>query len=160
MSVFKTTFSRALKVNPSDDANIPYPNLIREGLTTSTEVNKLIDSTAEFITDNVQPGDIVYNISTDSAATVIRVISQSSLELNADAFTAGGENYTIYQASSQTSNGNPGCYLYVGSAGNIKVTTVGQDIVTFGGVPTGTVLPIQVVKVHSDTQATKIIALW
>lgn len=160
MSVFKTTFSRALKVIPSNDANIPYPNLIREGLTTGTDVNKLIDATARFVTDNVQPGDIVYNIGTSYAATVIRVISQGSLELNADIISEESF-YALYNASSQTSNGNPGCYLYAGSTGDIQVTTIGQDTVTFKGVLAGTILPVQVINVKPDnTDVTDIIALW
>jgi hypothetical protein len=160
MSVFKTTFSRALKVIPSNDANIPYPNLIREGLTTDTEVNKLIDSGGKFVTNNVQPGDIVYNISTYSAATVIRVIDQASLELNADIISEG-DVYALYNASSQTSNGNPGCYLYVGRTGSIEVTTIGQDIVTFYNVLAGTILPVQVINVRLDsTDVADIIALW
>jgi hypothetical protein len=156
MSVFKTTFSRALKVIPSNDANIPYPNLIREGLTTDTEVNKLIDSDGEFITNNVQPGDIVYNISTSSAATVIRVISQGSLELNADIISEG-DVYALYNASSQTSNGNPGCFLYINELDSYEVVTIGGDIIMFDGVNAGTFLPVQVIKLISGKDC---IALW
>lgn len=160
MSVFKTTFSRALKVIPSNNANIPYPNLIREGFTSDTEVNYLIDENAEFITDNVQLGDIVYNRSTERAATVIRVIGQRTLELNADIISEG-DGYALYNASSQTSNGNPGCYLYAGSAGSIEVTTIGQDIVAFNNVLAGTILPVQVINVKFDnTDVTDIVALW
>lgn len=160
MSVFKSQYTRALKVIPSNDANIPYPNLIREALTTGTQANRLVDSAAEFVTNNVQPGDIVYNITSDLAATVIKVISQTTLELNAD-IISDGQVYNLYNASSQTSNGNPGCYLYAGSAGTIEVTTIGQDTVLFIGVLAGTILPVQVIKVKTDnTDVTNIIALW
>lgn len=56
---------------------------------------------------------------------------------------------------------NNGCVLYVGGAGTLKVTTIGGDEVTFTGVPTGTFIPVHVVKVWATgTSATSIIALW
>tara|TARA_R100000734_G_C3319092_1_gene114254 strand:+ start:5779 stop:6048 length:270 start_codon:yes stop_codon:yes gene_type:complete len=58
-------------------------------------------------------------------------------------------------------NRNNGCVLFVGGAGNIKVTTVGGDEVTFNGISSGTFIPVQVTKVHSTgTSATNIVALW
>ena len=105
----------------------------------------------------------MYNTTDGSAATVLVVISETTLLLNADIFGATAKAYVVYQASPQTSNGNQGCYLYVGGAGNVRVTTIGQDIITFTAVPVGTVLPVQVVKVHSitsGTTATLINALW
>lgn len=163
MSVFKTTFSRALAVIPSDNANVPYPSSIASGTNTSTAVASLIDSAATFNTKNVKTGDIVYNTTDGTAATVISVVSQTTLLLNADIFTATAKAYVVYAASAQTTIGNQGCFLYVGGAGNVKVTTIGQDVVTFTAVPVGTVLPVQVVKVHasgSGTTATLINALW
>ena len=163
MSVFKTTFSRALAVIPTDNANVPYPAPSTSGTNTSVTVASLVDSTAKFNTKNVKTGDIVYNTTDGTAATVLVVVSQTSLLLNADIFTATAKVYVVYAASPQTSNGNPGCFLYVGGAGNVKVTTIGQDIITFTAVPLGTVLPVQVIKVHSlssGTTATLINALW
>ncbi len=163
MSVFKTTFSRALAVIPSDNANVPYPAPSASGTNTSVAVGALVDSAATFNTKNVKTGDIVYNTTDGTAATVLVVVSQTELLLNADIFTATAKAYVVYAASPQTSNGNPGCFLYVGGAGNVKVTTIGQDVVTFTAVPVGTVLPVQVVKVHgsgSGTTATLINALW
>jgi hypothetical protein len=162
MSVFKTTFSRALAVIPSDNANVPYPAPSASGTNTSVAVGALVDSAATFNTKNVKTGDIVYNTTDGTAATVISVVSQTTLLLNADIFTATSKAFVVYAASPQTSNGNPGCFLYVGGAGNVKVTTIGQDVVTFTAVPVGTVLPVQVVKVHgsgSGTTATLINAL-
>ena len=123
----------------------------------------LVCSSATFVTKNVATGDIVYNTTDGTAATVLKVISQTTLLLNADIFTATAKAFVVYAASSQTSNGNPGCNLYIGGAGNVKVTTIGQDVVTFTAVPLGTVLPVQVIKVHSaasGTTATLINALW
>lgn len=158
MSVFQAQYTRALKVIPSDNANVPYPNLITSSLPTDKQTDKLIDENANFITSNIQAGDIVY---ANGAATVLEVISATELLLNADIISDVNQPYFIYNASSQTSNAPQACYLYVGNAGDLTVTTAGQDIVTFFAVPAGIVLPIQVIKVHfTDTVAGKITALW
>jgi hypothetical protein len=161
MSVFKTTFSRALRAYLSDNANIPFPNAIDSGTSTSVVASKLVDSTATFITNNVKTGDIVYNDTDETAATVVSVDSQTQLTLNADIFTATAEIFTVYAASPQTTIGNAGCFLYVGGTGNVSVVTIGNDIATFFAVPAGTTLPIQVLKLRStSTTATNIVALW
>ena len=54
-----------------------------------------------------------------------------------------------------------GCVLYIGTAGNIKVVTVGGDEVTFVGINTGAFIPVQVKKVFATgTTASNILALW
>ena len=162
MSVFKTTFSRALSVIPSDNAVVPSPFLIHSGVNTGVATNKLITITGDFIFDNISVGDVVYNISGSLAATVVSVESQSQLTLNANIFTVGGQSFRIYQQSPQTGSGNAGCYLYIGGAGNVAVTTIGGDDVVFTAVPVGTILPVQVLKVKNSggTTATLINALW
>jgi hypothetical protein len=83
--------------------------------------------------------------------------------LNANIFAATGKTYIIYQQSAQTGSGNTGCFLFVGGAGNVAVTTIGGDDVTFNAVPVGTILPVQVLRVKSSasgTTATLINALW
>ena len=56
---------------------------------------------------------------------------------------------------------NNGCVLYIGGFGNLKVETVGGDLITFVGVNGGSFFPVQVTKVYSTgTTATDIIALW
>lgn len=161
MSVFKTTFSRALRTHKSDDANIAYPTLIESGTNTTATAFKLIDSAGLFITNNVKIGDIVHNDTDETSATVVNVDSETELTLNANIFTATAKLYAVYQASPQTGLGNPGCFLYVGGAGNVSVVTIGNDVATFFGVPAGTTLPIQVIKLRStSTSATNIVALW
>jgi len=161
MSVFKTTFSRALRTHKSDDANIAYPNAIESGTNTTNTASKLIDSTATFITNNVKTGDIVHNDTDETAATVVSVDSETQLTLNANIFTATGKAFTIYAASPQTGLGNTGCFLYVGGTGNVSVVTIGNDVATFFGVPAGTTLPVQVLKLRSTgTTATNVVALW
>jgi len=67
----------------------------------------------------------------------------------------------IPSVSTQDGSGNNGCVLYVGGAGNLRVTTVGGDDVVFAGVAAGSFIPVQVVKVWAtNTTATNILALW
>ena len=56
---------------------------------------------------------------------------------------------------------NNGCVLYVGTAGNLRVLTVGGDDVTFIGINTGAFIPVQVLRVFATgTTADNIVALW
>jgi hypothetical protein len=163
MSVFKTTFSRALSAIRSDNSNIPFPQEIESGTNTSVVASSLVDSSALFVTNNVKTGDIVYNISDAASATVVSVTNQTTLVLNANIFDITPSNYIIYAASPQTTIGNAGCFLYVGVAGNVKVTTIGGDVITFFGAQAGEVLPVQVIKLWSQssgTTAVQLVALW
>lgn len=162
MSAFTLAYTRALPIIKSDDANIPYPSIAQVGVTTSSVgPNTLTDSAAKFITNGVATGDIVYNITDGTAATVVSVISETQLTTNANILAAISKNYTVYQASPQTTIGNYGCYLYIGIAGNVFVDTIGNDTnVAFIGVPAGTILPVQVKRLRISTSATNIIALW
>jgi hypothetical protein len=162
MSVFKTTFSRALRAHPSDNANIAFPGAVNSVSTNTTATSlKLINSAATFITNPVYPGDVVHNDTASTAATVISVDSETQLTLNADIFTSTAQTYTIYSMSDQAGLGNTGCFLYIGGTGNVSVITLGGEQITFNGVPAGTTLPIQVVKLRATgTTATLVNALW
>jgi hypothetical protein len=152
---------RAIKVLPSNNANIPFPAVAETGTNTAVVASQLVDSTGTFVSFNIRTGDIVYNVTDGTAATVVSVINQSSLTLNADIFTATAKSYVIYVASPQSTISNQGCVLYIGGAGNITVTTNGSDIVTFVGLSAGQFVPVQVEKVFATgTTATEIIALW
>lgn len=51
--------------------------------------------------------------------------------------------------------------LYTGSGGDIKVTTVGGDTVTFKSVPAGTLLPVRVARLWSTgTTVTDCLGLY
>ena len=161
MSLFKTTFTRALRAHPSNDADIAYPTPIESGTVTTVTASKLIDSTATFITNNVRQGDVVHNDTLGTAATVVSVDSETQLTLNANIFTATSQAFVVYAMSPQTSMGNPGCYLYIGGTGTVSVITIGGDQPTFNGVPAGTTLPIQVTRLRATgTTATLVNALW
>jgi len=162
MSVFKTTFTRTLRAHPSDNANIAFPgNVNTSGTNTTATSLKLISSTGNFITNNVYTGDIVHNDTAGTAATVVSVDSATQLTLNADIFTTTAQVYTIYSSSSQAGLGNTGAFLYVGGTGNVSVITIGGDQIKFNGVPAGTTLTIQALKLRlTGTTATLINALW
>lgn len=152
----KLQVGTAININPSDDANIPFPNVVTSGSNDDVYANSLICTTAEFVTLNVQVGDVVYNTSYGTSATVTQVVDQNVLLLNADIFTSIGNDFTIY-----SNNGKEGCVLYIGQGGDLKVLTVSGQTVIFYGVIGGTFLPVQVLKVfQTDTSASRIVALW
>jgi len=161
MSTTITQARRALKVLPSDNADIPFPAIAKTGTNTSVVASQLVDSTGTFVSLNVRTGDIVYNITDGTAATVVSVTNETTLVLNANIFAATAKSYAIYVASPKSTIGNQGCALYIGGAGNISVITKGGDTVTFVGLGVGQFIPVQVVKVFATgTTATQIIALW
>ena len=159
--------SRALEVLKSDSANIPTPNLLVTGTATSTVVLELVDSTANFIVTTttgvqykVNVGDVVYCPGTPDAATIVKVVNATTLLLNNNIISSG-DSYSIYQEGAPTGLNNQGAVLYIGGAGNLKVTTSGNDIITFTGIQAGTFFPVNVVKVWAaGTDCTNIIALW
>lgn len=157
--------SRALAVAKSDFADIPYPAIADTGTDDTAGANQLIDTTKDFVALNIYAGNIVYNISTTppTAATIIAnplPSAPDTLQLNAPIFTGAGDSYIIYQSSPQAGGQNTGCVLYVGTTGDVKVTTAGYDEVTFVGVQGGSFLPVQVVKVWNTGASADIIALW
>ena len=163
MPNLKLQVSRALKVIPSANTNIPMSNVIVTSTATTTTANKLIDSTRNFTSLgtnplNVQVGDIVYNTTTSTAATVTNVDSATQLSLNANIMTATNA-YTLYSGTNTAGSVEP-CVLYVGVGGDLNVTTAGGDVVTFVGIASGTFFPVQVIRVNSVVTATDIIALW
>ena len=154
MSNQKLQVSRAANVIPSDDVNIPFPNPAIAGANSSVSAFKLIDATVDFFALGVKPGDTVLNVSTGKYCLVEKIDNANRLSVSLDIFVATPNSYAIYQGV------NEGCVLYVGGAGDIVVTTAGGDTVTFFQVNAGQFLPVQAVRVGTDTTATKILALW
>jgi hypothetical protein len=163
MPNLKLQVSRALSVIPSQNTNIPMPNVIVTSTATATTANKLVDSTKNFSSSgvnplNIQVGDIVYNTTSSLAAMVTNVDSATQLTLNAN-IMASTNTYTLYLGTNTTGSVEP-CVLYVGVGGTLNVTTAGGDVVDFVGIASGTFLPVQVIRVNSVVTATDIIALW
>lgn len=153
--------SRALTAYKSDFADIPYPAIATSGSNSGTGTT-LTDVSKDFVALNIYAENIVYNISTGASATIIgnpSPTSPNSLLLN-DSIMNAGNDYIIYQSSPQAGGQNTGCVLYVGTGGDLEVTTAGGDRVIFVGVPSGTFLPVQVVKVWNTGASADIIALW
>lgn len=51
--------------------------------------------------------------------------------------------------------------IYVGSEGDLKITTLGGDTVTFGNVPAGTTLPVRAeVIFDTGTTASEIVGMY
>jgi hypothetical protein len=64
-------------------------------------------------------------------------------------------------SSSDVTLAIPGAVLYIGTGGDVKVTTISGDDVTFKNLPNGSVLAVQVKKVFSTgTDADDIVALY
>ena len=151
MSKQRLQVSHAIRVVKSDITGIPSINVLESGSNTSVVTNQLVDTNAKFTPFMV--GQIVY-ISSGSTF-VKKFISETVLELEGDIFTQSNTFYNIYQ---DTIND---CVLYVGGAGDLRVTTTGGDTVVFNNIQAGTFLPVHVDKVWSaETTATNIIALW
>jgi hypothetical protein len=164
MGTFTLVYTRALPLIKTDNAPIPNPTVITSGTSTTTTLNKLVCATGLFVTKGVAVGDVVYNTTDSTVAVVTAVDSETSLSLSANIFLVITKAFTIYQNSPQSGFPNQGCYLYVGGAGNVSVTTIGGDTLLFSGVPAGTILPVQVKNLNATTggttTATLINALW
>jgi hypothetical protein len=88
-------------------------------------------------------------------------MAYEKLQARRAAAVTPSDTVTIPSISAADGKGNNGCVLYVGVAGDVKVTTAGGDDVTFTGILAGSFIPVQVVKVFATgTTATNIVALW
>jgi len=157
MAYQKLQVSRALDVIKSDNANIPSPALIVQGVNNNVVANELEDTDVNFQALNVSIGDVVYNITDGLAATVTKVVDSTRLLLNANIFTGTSKTYKLYSQNQKSE----ACVLYIGSGGNLRVQTHAGDDIIFYNVLGGTFLPVQVSKVFStSTTASNIVALW
>jgi len=157
MAYQKLQVTTALNIVKSDNANIPFAAVVTSGTGVAPVANELEDSaTGLFVTKNVQTGDVVYNTTTGKSATVVQVINEENLIMNADIFTGASDSYVIY-----ANNNKEGCVLYVGTGGNLRVLTASYNDVTFANIVGGSFLPVQVLKVfETSTTASNLVALW
>ncbi len=160
MAYQKLQGSTALELIPSDNNQIPFPSKIVTSTADGTSANQLVDSSQDFIALRVKAGDIVYDTTGNKAARVNKVVDANTLNLN-DNIMVSGDDYIIYDTDNDLRSGN-GAVLYCGGIdGNIKVETIGGDLVTFIGLKAGTFLPVQVRKVFdTDTTMTNLLAIW
>jgi hypothetical protein len=156
MATQKLQVGRALAVIPSDYADIPFPAVTISSTVTGTTGFTLTDSTADFIALGVKAGDIVYDITNQTAATVQSITSATTLVLNVTGYVIIGDAYIVYNGQN-----NNGCVLYIGGLGDIAITTIGGDEVKFTALLAGQFVPVQTLKVsETGTGATDILALW
>ncbi|MCP4321282.1 MAG: hypothetical protein GY810_22015 [Aureispira sp.] len=156
MAYQKLQAGKAWSVNTSDNTDIPDTGTAGPtGTTTSGSATQLIDSNATFLTSGVHLNMIIVNTTDNTQAVVIGIEDDNTLTVSANIFAASGKAYEIYGGNQE------GAVLYIGTAGNLKVTTVAGDEVTFQGINTGAFFPVQVKKVWATgTSASNIIALW
>jgi len=169
MAYQKLQAGKAWSVYTSDNTNIPNIGLVGPaGATDATGgANKyLIDSTRtgtdtsdfttlKFTLCGLKRGMIIVNTTDGTQSELAAVINDTTIEVRDAIFAAQPKNYAVYGGTQE------GAVLYIGGAGNLKVTTVAGDIVTFNGVLAGSFFPVNVLKVFSTgTSATNIIALW
>ena len=156
MAYQKLQAGRAWQVNKSDNTDIPNIGIAGPtGSTTSGSATQLIDTSATFLTSGVKLNMIVVNTTDGTQAVVIGIEDDNTLTVSANIFAVSGKNYAIDGGDQE------GAVLYIGTAGNLKVTTVAGDEVTFQGINTGAFFPVNVTKVFATgTTADNIIALW
>ena len=139
MAYQKLQAGRAWSVNTSDNTDIPDIGTAGPtGTTTSGSATQLIDSNATFLTSGVQLNMIIVNTTDNTQAVVIGIENDTTLTVSANIFAASGKAYEIYGGHQE------GAVLYIGTAGNLKVTTVAGDEVTFQGINTGAFFPVHV----------------
>ena len=157
MAIQTLQASRAISVIPDDNIIIPMPYVAASGNNDFGLPDNLDDASATFITHNVKVGDVVYRTDNSTIATVTSVVSETSLILSSPIFaTAVSASYIIY-----TAGNNNSCLIYVGVGGDVAIETSAGDQVTLVGLPTGSFVPVHLVKVMSTgTTAASIIALW
>ena len=161
MAYQRLQVGRAIPIIPNDDFLIPNPATLQNDVIsgTSTFVGApgfLSDSTKNFTTLGVKVGDTI--VTADRVATVTGV-GTSNVNIQGSSIPQGTP-YVIYSLDPLADKNN-GCTLYIGLAGNITVETVGGDVTTFTGMPTGSFMPVFVRKVKdSGTDAQSIVALW
>jgi hypothetical protein len=151
--------SRALKVIASDTVDIPYPNVMCEGLVTAIIGGGIFEDNSKNFEDiGVSAGDILYFPDNSMCGYVVSVrsdIGSNVIEVTCDIPSVDAA-YTIYKGGQ-----NRGCTLYIpGAPVDISVVTQAGNDVSILSAPS--LLPVHVkrVKVTGSVVVDNIIALW
>lgn len=157
MAYQKLQVGNALNVIPSDTINIPNPALKAvSSVNTGGEANAIIDDTVNFNALQIVIGSVIINETSGLISTVTSIISDTELGLADDIFTTTGNSYSVYSPEPRE-----GCVLYVGTGGDVNITTWGGQTVLFKNVSSGSYIPVQTRRVNSSlTSASNIVALW
>ncbi len=157
MAYQKLQVGTGIAVIPSDTIDIPAVSgpvvdstMTQIPPTTST----IVDSAQDFTTIVGLVGSPV--IVGTGIARVASVASATSITLDAAIAGAAAVGYKIYVGAT-----NPGCVLYSGTGGDIRVLTSSGADLTFVGTAPGAFIPVQVKRVFdTGTDAESILALW
>ena len=157
MAYQKLQVGTGIAVIPSDTIDIPAVSGPVVDSTMSQippDTSTIVDSTQDFTAIVGLVGSPV--IVGTSIARVASVGGPTQITLDDAIAGAAAVGYKIYVGAT-----NPGCVLYVGNTGNLRVLTTSNADLTFVGIPAGSFVPVQVKRVFAtDTTATDIIALW
>jgi len=166
-----------IPVIASDTIPIPDPGLPQiTGRTTGTTTDKLVDASENFLTNGVVVGDIIYNTTDGTVATITAIDSANVLSVSANVF-ATDEDYTIFQGgplASERIASSEGCLLYIGKSGtisnvgeeyvNVQVKTVAGNVIQFTNFIVGNYLPVQVLQVYETNTTAAVrdntIGIW
>ena len=157
MAYQKLQVGTGIVVVPSDTIDIPAVSgpvvdstMSQIPPTTST----VVDSTQDFTAIQGLVGSPV--VIGTSIARVATVVDATSITLDAAIAGTAQVGYKIYVKDS-----NPGCVLYSGTGGDIRVLTSSGADLTFVGTAPGAFIPVQVKRVFdTGTDAESILALW
>jgi len=157
MAYQKLQVGTGIAVIPSDTIDIPAvsgPVVDSTMSQAPSSTTVLVDDTQDFTAIVGLVGSPV--IVGTGIARVASVTSATSITLDDAIAGAAAVGYKIYVGAT-----NPGCVLYSGSGGDIRVlTSSGADLLFVGTAP-GAFIPVQVKRVFATgTDATSIIALW
>ena len=157
MAYQKLQVGTGIPVIPSDTIDIPAVSGPAVDSTMSQappNASTIVDATQDFTTIVGLVGSTV--IVGTGIARVASVVSAASIALDTAIAGTTAVPYQIYVGAT-----NPGCVLYVGNTGNLRVLTSSNADLTFVGIPAGSFVPVQVKRVFAtNTTATDIIALW
>ena len=157
----KSDFSDTVNLNdPILDASGNPKTYTVTGFAVDGTNSILTVSGATFISEGVQPGDVIYRTDSPlSGGRILQINSETQIVVEGIVSTTG-QTFEILRGSSESA------VLYVGTnpgsgAVKLKVRTSGGDDITFENIPEGSFLPVQVKKVFlTGTTVSDILALF
>ncbi len=157
MAYQKLQVGTGIAVIPSNTIDIPAvsgPAVDSTMTSIPPTTSTIVDDTQDFTAIVGLVGSTV--IVGTGIARVASVGGPTQITLDDTIAGAAAVPYQIYVGAT-----NPGCVLYTGTGGNIRVLTSSGADLTFAGTVAGTFLPVQVKRVFATgTAATNILALW
>jgi hypothetical protein len=76
------------------------PVILKTGTNTSVSAGNLVDSAGAFLSSNIVAGDVVTNLTTGLVTNVVSVVSNTTLQLEVNIFTASGNSYAVFSSAS------------------------------------------------------------